>query len=83
MTAIEQLCTFQRDSWCARVAEDDTVHVWEDERMRHGHHVWRHDPKDAPRLLAWLNRAPEPSAYERGYDAGLRAATRPAEDAGA
>lgn len=39
-----QLCTFRRDRGgvvCGLPAEDETVHVWPDERMRPDAHVWR------------------------------------------
>lgn len=51
MTRTKDLCTFHRDGvWCARQEADETVHVWPDERMRPGAHVWRHEPKDAARM---------------------------------
>lgn len=79
-TTLDSLCTFHRDGhWCGLVEEDESVHVWPDQRMRHGAHVWRHDAKDAPRLEAWLadpvRHIPERSdEYRRGYQAGHQAA---------
>lgn len=44
-------CTYQRDGEiCGRYEDDKAVHVADDERMRRGAHVWRHDSKQAHRL---------------------------------
>lgn len=77
---LADLCTYRRDgAWCGKVEEDETNHVWPTERMRPGAHVWRHDPKDAPRLeaaLAPVIVAPRSTEYERGYQAGYHAGIR-------
>jgi hypothetical protein len=78
----ERLCTFYRDgSWCARPEADESVHVWPNERMRPGAHVWRHDPKVVPRMkddltAAKAMRAERSEDYNAGYQAGYHAGQR-------
>lgn len=77
--SIAVLCTFHRNGqWCGKTAEDEAEHVWPNERMRPGAHVWRHDPRDAEALFAALSevgREPEHRSedYRRGYQAGHQA----------
>ena len=48
-----ELCTFYRaGEVCGRVEEDETAHVWPNERMQSGLHVWRHD-KRTSFVQAW------------------------------
>ena len=68
-------CTFHRayKPNCGRPLEDETVHSWPDEPMRHGTHLWRREYQDIDRKVPEVTPAIPRArllAYFPGYKFG-------------